>query len=344
ILVGLVLATALAAVAAHVYLGDGRENTTGTLAFLDHVFDLAFALALSGVLTATGHAVCEKFRIKFVNSAEEIGFSLFVGTGIVGLAVLLLGLMGWLRPLPVSLLIIVCVTASRRSLRHLFKVIPERLHKLWRNPEAKLPAIIFVCLLIILVLRAASPPSTADEVIYHLPAPRDFLKQGRIYPMFDNSLGNFPLLIHMIYALCLMAGTDIAARLFSLILAIGVSLGMFGFCSRYLTRRVAAMAMFAFFSAGVVVEVAVTSRIDVSLAGMLFLCTYAMVNYLDTGNRSWFWLSALLAGFSLGIKHTAAIWIVLIGVMYLVHLLVNRDRIVQVIGLGITYALVAFAV
>jgi hypothetical protein len=345
ILVGLVIAVALTAVAGHVYLGERREDATGTLALLDHVFDFVFALALSGVLTSTGHEVCERLRLKFVSSAEEIGFSLFVGSGIVGLALLLLGLMSWLRPVPVSLLIIICLIASRRSLRHLLKVVPERLGKLWRNTEAKLPVAIFVCLLIILILRAASPPSAADEVIYHLPVPRDFVRQGRIYPIFDNSLGNFPMLIHMIYALCLMAGTDIAPRLFSLILAVGVSLAIFGFCSRYLTRRVAAIALFAFFGAGMVVEVAVTSRIDVSLAGMLFLCTYGMVNYLDTRNRGWLWLSALLAGFSLGIKHTAAIWLALIGLMYLVHLLViNRERIAQVIGLGILYALLAFAV
>src|SRR5256885_16729173 len=92
-----------AAIAAHVYLGDRRENARGILAVLDHIFDFVFALTLAGVLTSTGRAVCERFRLTFLSSAEEIGFSLFLGTGIVGLAVLLLGLMGWLRPVPVSL-------------------------------------------------------------------------------------------------------------------------------------------------------------------------------------------------------------------------------------------------
>jgi hypothetical protein len=94
-----------------------------------------------------------------------------------------------------------------------------------------------------------------------------------------------------------------------------------------------------------VVEVAVTSRIDVSLAGMLFLCTYTMVNYLDSGARGWLWISALLAGFSLSIKHTAVIWLAFVGVMYLVQRLVsNRDRLNSVVGSGIVYALLAFAV
>src|SRR5688572_32408485 len=52
-----------------------------------------------------------------------------------------------------------------------------------------------------LVLRAATPPNAADELIYHLPVTKEFVEAGRVYPAFDNSLGNFPFLIHMIYAL-----------------------------------------------------------------------------------------------------------------------------------------------
>jgi 4-amino-4-deoxy-L-arabinose transferase-like glycosyltransferase len=259
--------------------------------------------------------------------------------------VLLFGLIGWLRPIPISLLLIICMAASRRSWTRLYEVIKELLHNLGQNRETRLVGITFGCLIVFLVFRTLTPPNAADEVIYHLPVPQAFVQQGRVYPMFDNALGNFPFLVHMIYALCLMAGSDIAARLFSLFLAVGTSFAIFGFCSRYLTRRVGAMAVFAFFAAGMVVEVAVTSRIDVSLAGMLFLCTYGMVNYLDSKQRGWLWISALLAGFSLGIKHTAVIWVALIGGMYLVQrLIIDRDRALEVLGRGAAYALLAVAI
>jgi hypothetical protein len=206
-------------------------------------------------------------------------------------------------------------------------------------------AAIYLLFVAFLVLRAATPPNAADEIIYHLSATNDFVKHGRVYPMFDNSLGNFPFLIHMIYAAGLVAGSETAARLFSLFLAVGTSFAIFGFCSRYVTRRIGAVAMFAFFGAGMVTEVAVTSRIDVSLAGMLFLCTYSMINYLDSGERGWLWISALLAGFSLGIKHTAAIWLALVAVMYLVQrVAIDRDRITAVLKAGVTYSLLALAV
>lgn len=333
----------LSAILAHVRLGS--RDATGLLAVLDHFFDIALSLGLSVTLICAGHFTCERLRIRFSNVPEEIGVSLFVGTGVLGIAVLLLGLIGWLRPIPISLFIAICIVVSRRSWSRLYTVVNEGVLRLKRSREAALCTSIYLCLITLFILRAATPPTAADELIYHLPVTQAFVQQGRIYPMFDNSLGNLPFLIHMIYAVFLLAGSDIAARLFSLFLAVGTSLAILGFCTRYLTQRVGVLAMFAFFAAGMVVELAVTSRIDVSLAGMLFLCTYAMINYLESKNRSWLWISALLAGFSLGIKHTAVIWLALVGVMYVVEeLIINRGRSLKAFRLGIAYMLLAFAV
>jgi 4-amino-4-deoxy-L-arabinose transferase-like glycosyltransferase len=345
VLLVVVVSIGLAGIASHIYLGADREYATGALAVLDHIFDLILALTLTAILTAVGHAICERLRLKFFNAAEEISVSLFVGTGVVGLAVLFFGLAGWLRPVPIALLMIVCIVATRRSWMRLYEVITASIQNVTRTREAAVAATIYLGLIVFLCLRAATLPNAADELIYHLSVTNDFVQRGQVYPMFDNALGNLPFLIHMTYTLCLLAGSDIAARLLSLFLAVGTSFAIFGFCSRYSSKRIGAVAMFAFFGAGMVVEVAVTSRIDVSLAGMLFLCTYAMVNYLDTDRREWLWVSALFAGFSLGIKHTAFIWLGLIGLMYLVEQLVKRrSSMAAIFGRGLAYTLLAIAI
>jgi 4-amino-4-deoxy-L-arabinose transferase-like glycosyltransferase len=337
-------AIGFAAVAAHIYL-DSPEDAKGVLAVLDHVFDVTLALALTVTSVSVGYAVCEGFRFKFANAAEAIGVSLFVGTGVIGLTVLFLGLASLLRPIPIAAMLAVCIVFSRRSWMRLYPRIKATIQSLTSTREAAVVTTIYFSLIVFLTLRAAVPPTAADEVIYHLPVTSDFVQHGAVHPMFDNSLGNLPFLIHMIYTICLLAGSDIAARVISLFLAVGTSFAIFGFCARYLSTQVAAVAAFAFFAAGMVVEVAVTSRIDVSLAGMLFTCTYAMVNYLDTGHRGWLWVSAALAGFSLGIKHTAVLWLTLVGFMYLIQrLIMNRDRILPVLGAGVLYSLIAFSI
>src|SRR5262249_14796972 len=136
-------------------------------------------------------------------------------------------------------------------------------------------------------------------------------------PVYDNFSGNMPFLPQMIYAICLMAKADIAAKLFSLGLALTSSIALYGFCARFLDRRTAIISLFAFFGAGMVVELAVTARVDVSLAGMLFVAIYAMMVYLDTGERGWFLASALLCGFGLGIKYSAAAGLALTLLMFI---------------------------
>src|SRR6185369_2433678 len=202
----------------------------------------------------------------------------------------------------------------------------------------------FIAILVLFMLRALTPPHTADELIYHLPVPHQFVEAGRIFPSYDNSLGNVPFLIHMIYLVCLEIGSDIAAKIFSLFLAISTAIFLYAFCNRYISRKVGVISLFAFFTAGMIVEVAVTTRIDVALAGLLFACTYAMINYLTTGVRGWLWLSALFAGFSLGIKHTAALWIFFVGILYLVETFRSRESIGKILWRGIVYTLIAIAV
>ena len=334
-------ALCIAATLTHIYLGAAAEYATGTLAVLDHVFDLVAAVALSFVLLSAGHSLTKRFSLQFVNSAEQLAFSFFLGTGVVGLLVLFMGLLGLLRSWPILVLLLLALALTARDLPQLWKSIVRATQTAF---QAKLVTGVFTGLFVLLVLRTLTPPHVADELIYHLPAPQQFVQAGRVFPSYDNSLGNMPFLVHMIYALFMLAGSDVGAKLFSLFLAVGTAVLLYAFCCRFITRRVGVIALFAFFVAGMIAELAVTTRIDVSLAGMLFACTYAMINYLSTSSRAWLWLSAVFAGFSLGIKHTAALWIFLIGILYLVETIRSRESIFKVLQHGVIYTFLALAV
>src|SRR5919205_490587 len=334
-------ALCIAATLAHVYLGAAAEYATGALAILDHVFDLVAAVAVSFVLLSVGHSLTKRFSLQFVNSAEHLAFSFFLGTGVVGLLVLFLGLLGLLRGWAILALLLLALALTARDLSQLSQNLLRAAQTAF---EAKLVAGVFIVFVALLVLRTLAPPHVADELIYHLPVPLQFVQAGRVFPSYDNSLGNMPFLVHMIYAIFLLAGSDIAAKLFSLFVAMATAVLLYAFCCRYITRRVGVIALFAFLASGMIVELAVTTRIDVSLAGMLFACTYAMINYLSTRSRAWLWLSAVFAGFSLGIKHTAALWIFLVGILYLVEMIRSREGVLQVLKYGVMYTLLALAV
>lgn len=340
IIVTLCVAIGLAGAITHIKLGDQVANAAGTLAILDHIFDVALALGLSILALAIGSSLCKVLKLEFNGNAEALSFSIFLGTGVVGLGVLFLGLLNLLHIWVVAPATVLALLLCRENLRQLPKQIETGLRTVTLTREGRIVTVLFCLLIGLLFLRALAPPNTPDELIYHLSVPYDFAKRGSIYPSYDNLFGNLPFLINMIYVLCQMAGSDIAARVFSLFLAIATAIALYAFCARFLTRRTGVIAMFAFFGAGMVVEVAVTARIDVSLAGMLFLATYAMINHLETDRLGWMWLSAILSGFSLGIKSSAGPWLVVVGLMYVYEKLfrkraqwpsVLRDGILNVI-------------
>lgn len=334
-----------AALYAHIQITQAGIDYRGLLAPLDRIFDLLLVAFLASLTFCVGRAVNRKLGLVFLNGAEEVSFSIMTGTGATGLAVLGLGLAGLLKPAPVALAAILLAALSRHEVSRLYQILAGWLHSVQTNRRQMIAAILFGVVVAVLMLRAAVPPYVYDEVIYHLAETKRFVEHGRVFPDYDNPYGNMPFLIHMIYALCLLAKADIAARVFSLLLALVTALALYGFCARFLTRRTGWLALFGFFGAGMVVEVAVTTRIDVSLAGMLFLATYAMMIHLDTRQKGWLLASAILSGFALGIKLTAGLWLALIGVMYLTEsLLRKRESLTSIIRHGLIYTGIAMLI
>lgn len=341
----LLIGILLAVIYAHISVSKSVYYYAGSLAPLDRAFDLILALTLIAFTLCVGRFVGRLFALQFDNRAEEFSFSVFLGTGVVGLAVLFLGLLGLLKPWAVLIFVLLCFVLTRRELIYCGTLIKDGLQSATSTRERKIVTLLFVCLVALFVVRSASPPYAPDESIYHLPVPSQFVREGRVFPSYDNSLGNLPFLVHMIYAICLLVQSDISAKLFSLFLAVTTAIALYGFCSRFLTRRIAVFALFAFFAAGMVVEVGVTTRIDVTLAGILFLATYAMLNFLWSGHNGWLWTSAVLGGFSLGIKPSAGIWLLMLGVMYLVErLVVKKEDWTTCFRQGLIYTVIAAAI
>jgi hypothetical protein len=342
VLVPLVLIASLATFA-HVKIAMIGDDYSGILSPLDRVFDLLLTFALIGVAYAVGRKVCRLWAIEFVGFAEDLSFSVMLGVGVVGLFIFGLGIFGLFKGLPVAALFIALIAFTYREIGQLWTAATQTFQSAMIKTNRPL-ALMFMGLIVLLAIRAAEPPHAVDEAIYHLPAPKDFVNAGRLIPLYDNFSGNLPLLPHMFYVVCLIAKADIATRLFSLSLAVISALALYAFCTRYLNKKMAVLALFGFFGAGMVTEVSITARIDVTVAGMVFIATYAMTNYLETDKRGWLVVSALLAGFSLGVKYTAGVWIAMIGVMYLYECLFKkRQPVMKVLTNGIIFVAIAFA-
>jgi 4-amino-4-deoxy-L-arabinose transferase-like glycosyltransferase len=345
IFIALMLMIFIAALTLHLRAIKLNEDQVGSLLAYDRAFDLVFALTVTAIAFCLGHAICRLLKIAFDNIAEEIAFSSMLGTGAIGLGVLLLGLAGLLSLTPVIILFLLLTGVSFREVPELFNAVKRLFFAAIRTPWRILLSLLFIALIVNLLLRTATPIHSFDEAIYHLSVAQKFVDRGRVFPVLDNWAGDGPFLIQMIYAVCLLANTDIAVKIFSLILALLCSLSLYGFCKRFLTHAAGIIALFAFFGAGMVVEVAVTARVDVSLAFVLFLATYAMMAYFESREPAWLYLSATLSGFGLGVKYTAGIWILLLAVLYLCESFIRRSApLLTMLKRGVIYAAIAAAV
>src|SRR5215208_1893150 len=116
--------TAIIAVAAlsivHIRYGSPLTEI-GPIAVLDHIFDLAFALGLTIITLVLGGALSKRLRLTFANTAEGLSFSLFLGTGLLGLVVLFLGLLGLLHIWIIAALSIICAVFGKRILTEFFE-------------------------------------------------------------------------------------------------------------------------------------------------------------------------------------------------------------------------------
>jgi 4-amino-4-deoxy-L-arabinose transferase-like glycosyltransferase len=328
----------------HIKAINMPEEYVGFLSTVDRVFDLSLVLAITGIAFCTGRTACRLLKIDFDNIAEEISFSVMLGIGAIGLGILLIGLVGLLSLIPVTLLLLLFIGVSYTEVPRLLSALKQLFLAATRNRWRIVLSLLFFLIVINLFLRAATPVHSFDEAIYHLSVTKRFADQHQIYAVPDNWAGNGPFLIQMIYAVCLIAKTDIAAKFFSLLLALLCSLSLYGFGRRFFSHQVGIIAMFAFWGAGMVVEVAVTARTDVSLAFILFLATYAMMAYFESAKTGWLYTSAILSGFALGVKYTAGIWILLLAVLYLVESFIRKSTdALTILKRGIVYTAIAAA-
>jgi hypothetical protein len=209
---------------AHIHLLGREDDYTGALAIFLRVFDLLLAGALLCLTFGVGRAICKKLTLTFPNLAEEWSFSVAIGVGVLGLSLLALGLIGLLRPIPVLALLLILMAVSARQLRDLYRGVAYKCRRAAPDRTTSIIALLFALFIVLLVLRAATPPHSYDEAIYHLSVARRFATSGRVYPVIDNWAGNMPFLVQMVYASCLLFGSDIAAKLFSLGLALTCSI------------------------------------------------------------------------------------------------------------------------
>src|SRR5215510_9929858 len=91
------------------------EDYVGVLAPLDRIFDVLLTIGLLVATFCAGRLVSKMLKLHFVSAAEELSFSVLLGTGAISCLIFALGILGMFKPLPIVALFVVILVVARRE-------------------------------------------------------------------------------------------------------------------------------------------------------------------------------------------------------------------------------------
>ncbi|HVF11241.1 MAG TPA: glycosyltransferase family 39 protein, partial [Abditibacteriaceae bacterium] len=177
-----------------------------------------------------------------------------------------------------------------------------------RGVERVLVFYLFVVWALTFVLTLAPPNGLDyDSLMYHLAAPAQYLRAGRISDLAYDHHTYFPFTMEMLYLLGLKLQGPVLAKLFHWLMLPLSCLALIAMAERHLSRRAGLFAAALLASLPVVQAEASTAYIDLGLTAFVLLAFLCFANWLATREDQWLMWSGVFCGFCLGTKYLGAL-------------------------------------
>ena len=223
--------------------------------WLGRLGDAAFVIAWFAAAFGVGAIIVRRMTDKTGLLAGL--FSLAIGLWVTAVAVLIVGATsaratGW-----VLVLLGAWVLPEPRRYICRFQICPL-------DQWSKVMAGFIGLALLLNVLGALSPPFDYDELVYHLGAPAEYIKAGRIIALPHNFYSDLPQLTEMLYLPALVVASDVAAKLMHWSFGVLTGVAVFAIAARLWSQRVGWTAAAIFYCLPFVQDLSHTARIDLA--------------------------------------------------------------------------------
>jgi 4-amino-4-deoxy-L-arabinose transferase-like glycosyltransferase len=267
-------------------------------------------LALAATAYVLGRTVT--LRLDFAGRLERGAVSAALGLALAAHLLLLLGLAGLLRPLPVLLLAAGIHAAGIPAWREL----GTDLRAAWgwpRWPRWLWPAVLLG--LIPLAALALYPPTAFDATLYHLPFARAFAASGGVPALMDRRVPVFPQANEILFAAVMLFGRDVAAHGVQLLATLlsAVLLVAWGRQAFPAYKPAGWLAAAVFLGNPIVVYLAATAYVEAGLTLFVTASLYALRRWRGTGSKGWLALAALFAATAADVKYLALFFLGIAG-------------------------------
>jgi hypothetical protein len=292
-------------ISAHLYVVARGPNYAGFLLVLDHLFDLGIVLMLLALCAGVGKRLLASCRCIFDGPLETLVFSAATGCGTVSTVLLIIGFLSGLQPITLTVVLMLLALLARSDILSIPRLVSHATLELKERSNI-FSLFVFGIVASFMIGQALLPPTDWDDLMYHLRVPAQFLGAGKIHVPEDNLHVAYVQLVHMLYLPLLAYGSMSGPALLSAFFALLLGLAVFALASRLFEGPTAAFSLAFLWGTTMVLFVAITARVDVTLAYYLLLGHFALLK--ASSNWKCFYLSAVLLGFAVGVKHTALVY------------------------------------
>jgi len=310
------------AAAAHSYVARQPMSYSGPLLLLDHVFTTAVALVVLSICTGAGRHLLARLHFEFDQPIDELAFATVVGAVAISVSLLICGLLALFWSPVIAAVLLLWAIVSLREILSLPDLWARSAAQLRDNSGGRAYAILSIGILglvfAVVIIQSVAPASDWDSLMYHLQIPQKFLQEGRIFVPEDNLHIAYVGLIHMLYAPLLALGSPAAPAVLSVFFALLLGLALFSLGTRFFSGPTASLSLTTLWATTSILLVAITPRLDVTLALYLFLGQYALLIALSDPQRMrYFYLAALILGSAIGVKYNSLAYVLALSPLVL---------------------------
>jgi hypothetical protein len=282
-----------------------------------NVLNLFLIIALNLIAILTGYRILRWLRVGFDSNIGKIVFSVSIGWAVYSMGVFYLGifhvLFKWVIYGFIGSLGILSIFEARNFLDD-WKRLNAIGKKGGRTRVSKADWVflpIISVFLFIPFITSFSPVSSSDAIMYHMALPKVYLMKHALVHMQGNWYSTLPASTEMLYLLGMAVSNDTLSKLFSLSITAMFFLSMFYAGTRYFTKSVGYLGIIVFLTINRGFLFYSAPLVDISLTLYSLIGIFAFLNWLETRNDPWLYLSALCCGLAASIKFHGLLFICL---------------------------------
>jgi len=271
------------------------------------MIDIFFWLIISSIAALVGAAVSRLVTLRAYSPLTRL--LLFVTLGYLVLAYVLLGLglLGYLQPVPVLVVLVILLLVGLTAFRTLWHDLRTVTSKIRRALLAS-PARWLYWFLLLFVLATLpvvlSPPAGLDwdGLAQHLAMAKEWVEAGRIIPLWYDHHSQFPATLQMLYGLALLWRGATAAKLFHFSFGL-IALGaVFVLTRRHISPQAAPWAAAVLASTPVFSWLMGAAYVDLPVVACVLLSVHFFLEWVSSSAGRDAALSGLLAGAAMAFK------------------------------------------